>query len=72
MGMTMAIQTQCCLLKREEDDGDDGEPLQEETAVQFVEPVPWRFDGGPPGAPPRPRAAVPQSLPTAMTIPTQG
>ena len=68
MGLTLATQTQCCLLKREEDDGDDGEPLQEETAVQVVEPVPWRFDAGLAGAPHRPPAAVPRSLSTATTI----
>ena len=76
MGLTVAIQTQCCLSKREEaeDDGDDDEPLQqEETAVQLVESVPWRSHGGPLGTPPRSQAAVPRSLSNATTIiPTRG
>ena len=62
---TVAIQTQCCLLKREEDKDDDGERALEETAVQIVEPVPWRSDGGPSlGA----LTAVPRSLSEATTI----
>ena len=62
---TVAIQTQCCMLKREEDEDDDGERALEETAVQVVEPVPWRSYGGPPlGA----LTAEPRSLSEATTI----
>ena len=64
---TVAIQTQCCLYKRDEEDDletDDEAGAREGTAVQLVEPVPWhlRPDRGPPGAPPRSPAAVPRSL----------
>ncbi len=71
---TVAIQTQCCLLK---DDWEDDEPdsAQEGTAVQLVDPMPWhgRPDGGPLGVPPRSQAAVPRSLSDATTIlPSRG
>ena len=72
---TVAIQTQCCLSKRDDEwEDDDGDSAQEGTAVQLVEPVPWhgRPDGGPLGAPARPQAAVPRSLSNATTIPTRG
>ena len=37
----VAVQTQCCLTKRDEEwEDDDGESAQEGTAVQLVEPVP--------------------------------
>ena len=54
---TVAIQTQCCLSKTDDEwDDEDGDSAHEETAVQLVEPVPWhgRPDGGPLGAPARP------------------
>ena len=74
---TVAIQTQCCLSKRDDEweDDEDGDRAQEGTAVQLVEPVPWhgRPDDGPLGAPARPQAAVPRSLSNATTIiPTGG
>ena len=68
---TVAIQTQCCLSKTDDEwDDEDGDGAQEGTAVQLVEPVPWhlRPDRGPPGAPPRPPAAVPRSLSEATTV----
>ena len=38
---TVAIQTQCCLSKRDDEwEDDDGDSAQEGTAVQLVEPVP--------------------------------
>ena len=72
---TVAIQTQCCLSKTDDEwDDEDGDGAQEGTAVQLVEPVPWygRPDGGPLGAAPRPQAAVPRSLSNATTMPTRG
>ena len=44
---TIAIQNQCCLSKRddEQEDSDDGS-AQEGTAVQLVDSVPWRGRGG--------------------------
>ena len=73
---TVAIQTQCCLSKTDDEwDDEDGDGAQEGTAVQLVEPVPWhgRPDNGPLGAPPRPQAAVPRSLSDATTIlPSRG
>ena len=73
---TVAIQTQCCLLKRDDDwEDDDGDSAQEGTAVQLVEPMPWhgRPDNGPLGAPPCSRAAMPRSLSDATTIlPSRG
>ena len=61
----MAIQTQCCLSKRDDEwEDDDGDGAQEPTAVQLVEPMPWhgRAGGGFAGAPDRPGrgAQVPQ------------
>ena len=39
---TVAIQTQCCLSKRDDEwEDDDEDSAQEGTAVQLVEPVPW-------------------------------
>ena len=74
---TVAIQTQCCLSKRDDEweEDNDGDSAQEGTAVQLVEPVPWheRPDGGPLGSPSRSQAAVPRSLSNATTIiPTRG
>ena len=71
---TVAIQTQCCLSKTDDEwEDDDGDSAQEGTAVQLVEPVPWhgRPGDGPLGAPARPQAAVPRSLSNATTIPTR-
>ena len=44
---TIAIQNQCCLSKRddEQEDSDDGS-AQEGTAVQLVDSVSWRGRGG--------------------------
>ena len=73
---TVAIQTQCCLSKTDDDWEDDGEAdsARERAAVQFVEPVPWhgRPGDGPAGAPPRSQAAVPRSLSEATTIVPSG
>ena len=51
---TIAIQTQCCLQERDDQETDDEEGSPEEK-VQLVEPVPWhgRSGGGPAGAPSR-------------------
>ena len=53
----VAIQTQCCLLKRDDEweEDDEAGSAQEGTVVQLVDPVPWhgRPDGGPLGAPSR-------------------
>ena len=68
---TVAIQTQCCLSKRDDEwEDDDGDSAQEGTAVQLVEPVPWhgRPGGGFAGAPDRPQAAVSRSLSETTTI----
>ena len=68
---TVAIQTQCCLLKRDDDwEDDEADSAQEGTAVQLVDPMPWhgRPDNGPLGAPPRSQAAMPRSLSDATTI----
>ena len=68
---TVAIQTQCCLLKRDDDwEDDEADSAQEGTAVQLVDPMPWhgRPDNGPLGAPPRSQAAMPGSLSDATTI----
>ena len=68
---TVAIQTQCCLLKRDDDwEDDEADIAQEGTAVQLVDPMPWhgRPDNGPLGAPPRSQAAMPRSLSDATTI----
>ena len=73
---TVAIQTPCCLLQRDDDwEDDDRDSAQEGTAVQLVEPMPWhgRPDNGPLGAPPRSQAAMPRSLSDATTIlPSRG
>ena len=71
---TVAIQTQCCLQERGDDDwenGDEEEGAREE-AVQLVEHVPWhgRSGGGPAGAPARAPAAAPRSLSDATVVPT--
>ena len=66
---TVAIQTQCCLSKRDDEwEDDDGDSAQEGTAVQLVESVPRRYHGGPLGSPSRSQAAVPRSLSDATTI----
>ena len=74
MGGTVAIQTQCCLMKRDEYDEDvsDSERAQEEeTKVQAVRAQPWyRRPGSPrPGATPCVSAQVPRSLSKTTTIP---
>ena len=74
---TVAIQTQCCLLKRDDEweEDDEARIAQEGTAVQLVDPMPWhgRPDNGPLGAPPRSQAAMPRSLSDATTIlPSRG
>ena len=72
MGGTMAIQTQCCLYKRDEDDleTDDEAGAQEGTAAQLVDPMPWhgRRGSGFSGAPDRPLPAMPRSLSETTTI----
>ena len=69
---TVAIQTQCCLLKRDDDWETDGEAgsAQEGTAVQLVDPMPWhgRPGSGFSGAPDRPLPAMPRSLSETTTI----
>ncbi len=68
---TVAIQTQCCLSKRDDEwEDDEEEGAREGTAVQLVERVPWhgRSGDGPACAPPRPPAAVPRSLSEATTV----
>ena len=73
---TVAIQTQCCLLKRDDDwEDDEADSAQEGTAVQLLDPMPWhgRPDNGPLGAPPRSQAAMPRSLSDATAIlPSRG
>ena len=72
---TVAIQTQCCLSKTDDEwDDEDGDSAQEGTAVQLLEHLPWhgRPGDGPAGAAPRTQAAVPRSLSNATTIPTRG
>ena len=74
MGGTVAIKTQCCLMKREEYDKDvsDSERAEEEeTKVQAVCALPWNGGrpGNPlPGATPCLSAQVPRSLSDATTI----
>ena len=67
---TVAIQTQCCLQKRDDETDEDEAPQEK---AQLVEPVPWfgRAGGGPAGAPTRPPATVPRSLSeTTILVPT--
>ena len=72
MGGTVAIQTQWCLYKRDEDDleTDDEAGAREGTAVQLVDPMPWhrRAGSGFSGAPDRPPPAMPRSLSETTTI----
>ena len=77
MGGTVAIQTQCCLMKRDEHDEDDisdserAEEGAKEKTVQDVGAQPWsggRPGSPPPGTAPCPFAAVPRSLSEATTI----
>ena len=66
---TVAIQTQCCLQKRDEETDEDEAPQEK----VLVEPVPWfgRACGSPAGAPTRPPATVPRSLSeTTILVPT--
>ena len=69
---TVAIQTQCCLLKRDDDweTDDEAGSAQEGTAVQLVDPMPWhgRPGGGFSGAPDRPPPAMSRSLSEKTTI----
>ena len=80
MGGTIAIQTQCCVMKRGEDDDEDDvsdseRAEEEETKVQVVCAQPWngRFGSHLHGAPPCGSAPqVPGSLSEATTVvPTQ-
>ena len=77
MGGTVAIQTQCCMMKRDEHDEDDisdserAEEGANEKTVQAVGAQPW--SGGRPGSPvhcaaPCVSAKVPRSLSEATTI----
>ena len=77
MGGTVAIQTQCCLMKRDEHDEDDisdserAEEGAKEKKVQAVGAQPW--SGGRPGSPlhgaaPCVSAQVPRSLSEATTV----
>ena len=75
MGGTVAIQTQFCMMKREEyDDEDDVSDTEraeeEETKVQAVCAQPWNMRFGSPhsGATPCVRAQVPRSLSETTTI----
>ena len=76
MGSTVAIQTQCCLMKREEyddeDDVSDTERTEEETKEKtVVGALPWNMRSGSPlhGAPPCGTGPqVPRSLSEATTI----
>ena len=76
MGGTVAIQTQCCMIKRDEHDEDDisdserAETVAKETTVQVVEAGPLRGRPGsaPPGAAPCLTAQVPRSLSDTTTI----
>ena len=63
---TVAIQTQCCLQKRD-DETDEEEAPQDK---MLVETVPWhgRACGSPAGAPARAPAAVPRSVSEATTL----
>ena len=57
---TIAIQTQCCLSKTDDeydDDGGDGAE-EESTAVQLVAPLPWHGRGGRAGRPVSPPPAT--------------
>ena len=58
---TVAVQTQCCLQKRDDEtDEEDGAPQEK----VLVETVPWfgRACGSPAGAPARAPVAVPRSV----------
>ena len=83
MGGTEAIQTQRCLMKRDEHDEDDiadseraesqreGASFVKEKTVQAVGAQPWnggRPGSAAPGTAPRPFAAMPRSLSEATTI----
>ncbi len=49
---TIAIQTQCCLSKTDDEyDDDDGDGAEESMAVQLVAPLPWHGRGGLAGQP---------------------
>ncbi len=74
MGGMVAIQTQCCMMKREEyeeDVSDSERAEEEETKVQAVCAEPWsmRFGSSHSGATPCVRAQVPRSLSETTTIP---
>ncbi len=76
MGGTVAIQTQCCLMNRDEHDEDDlsdterTEEGAQETKVQAVGALPWNERPGSPlhGAAPCVSAQVPWSLSDATTL----
>ena len=71
---TVAIQTQCCLSKTDDEwEDDDGDSAQEGTAVQLVDSVPsWHGRGGGthagPPASPRPATNLSRSLSETTTI----
>ena len=70
---TVAIQTQCCLSKTDDEwEDDDGDSAQEGTAVQLVDSVPWHERGGgtraDPPASPRPATNLSRSLSETTTI----
>ncbi len=76
----VAIQTQCCLMTRDEHDEDDisdseraeeGASFVKEKTVQAVGAQPWnggRPGSAAPGTAPRPFAAMPRSLSEATNI----
>ena len=69
---TVAIQTQCCLQKRDDWETDEDESAPPQKKV-LVEPVPWfgRACGSPAGAPTCASATVPRSLSeTTILVPT--
>ena len=74
MGGTVAFQTQCCLMKREEYDEDDVSDSEREGAkekkVQAVGALHWNERPGTlPGAPPCVSTQVPRSLSETTTVP---
>ena len=78
MGGMVAIQTQCCMMKREEyddeDDVSDSERAEEGTTEKMVVgALPWRSGSHLPGAPPCGSAPqVPRSISEAtIVVPTQ-
>ncbi len=69
----VAIQTQCCLSKTDDEwDDEFGDSAQEGMAVQFVDSVPWHGRGGgtraDPPASPLPATNLSRSLSETTTI----